>query len=243
MNIGLVSSLNKDGDIDFNIQQIKYYLKEAKTNNIDLLCFGESFIQGFESLTWDYEKDKNIALKINGKQISLIRDLASEFSVALSLGFIENSSDYLYSSNIVINKNGEIIDLYRRVSKGWKEPIATKKYMDGQSFQTFNFMDRTFATAICGDLWDDNRLKEMENINADVVLWPLYVDFSVEKWNKVFFLEYIERVKNIKNPVCMINSYVEDENRAKGGCYVFFKNKVIKALPMGNVGILEFEVK
>lgn len=241
MNIGLASSLNKDSDINFNFLQIEEHLKKAKINNIDLLCFGESFIQGFEGLTWDYKKDKNIALKVNGKEISFLRDLALKYLTALSFGFIENSNDCLYSSNIVIDKNGKIIDIYRRVTTGWKEPIATKEYMEGVELHTFNFMGKVFATAICGDLWDDERLKEMENINADVFLWPLYVDYSTEKWNKEL-VEYIDRVKNIKCPVCMINSYVEDENRANGGCYVFFNNEVIKSLPMGNVGILEFKI-
>ena len=143
---------------------------------------------------------------------------------------------------MVIDKDGMIIDIYRRVSPGWKEPIATKEYMEGVSFHTFNFMDKVFATAICGDLWNDERLNEMENIGADIVLWPLYVDYSLEYWNKEI-TDYIDRVKNINCPVCIINSYVEDENRANGGCYVFYKNEVIKSLDMGNIGILEFEIK
>lgn len=242
MNIGLASSLNKDCDSDFNICQIEEHLKKAKVNNIDLLCFSESFIQGFEGLTWNYKDDKNIALRVNGKEISLLRDLASKYSVALSFGFIENSNDCLYSSNIVIDRNGKIIDLYRRVTAGWKEPIASKEYMEGVDFHTFNLMGKVFATAICGDLWDDERLREMENINADVVLWPLYVDYSTEEWNERILVEYKDRVNNINCPVFMINSYVEEKNRAKGGCYVFYNNEVIKALPMGNVGILEFKI-
>ena len=34
----------------------------------------------------------------------------------------------------------------------------------------------------------------------------------------------------------------QDNNRAKGGCYVFHQNRIVAALPLGNTGVLEFEL-
>lgn len=51
MVIGLVSSLNIDNDIEYNVEQIRNYSEKAKENSIDLICFGESFLQGFECLS------------------------------------------------------------------------------------------------------------------------------------------------------------------------------------------------
>ena len=42
-------------------------------------------------------------------------------------------------------------------------------------------------------------------------------------------------MKPIQAPVLMINSYVEDEKRAKGGCCIFQNGHVLKELPMGNL--------
>lgn len=87
------------------------------------------FLHGFEGLNWDYNEDKDIALKLNFREINKLRHIASNYYVTISTGFIENNNDCLYSSNIVINKNGEIIDVFGRVSSGWKEAKAVKEYM------------------------------------------------------------------------------------------------------------------
>lgn len=37
-----------------------------------MICFGEAFLQGFDSLSWNYEKDKEIAYQKNPR---LLEDL------------------------------------------------------------------------------------------------------------------------------------------------------------------------
>lgn len=49
-------------------------------------------------------------------------------------------------------------------------------------------------------------------------------------------------MKPIQAPVLMINSYVEDEKRAKGGCCIFQNGHVLKELPMGELGVLEYNI-
>lgn len=155
---------------------------------------------------------------------------------------IERDRELLYSSNVVIGEDGNIVDVFRRVSTGWKEPIASNKYCEGSKFHTFTYKDKIFITAICGDLWYDSNLLEITNEKSDIVLWPLYVDYSIKEWEDGTLDEYANRVKCVKSPVCFINSYVNEQNGANGGCYVFFNGKVVHALPMGKTGILRFEV-
>ena len=66
MRIGLVSYRCENRNMDFNIGQIERALKEAQ-GKVDLLCFGEAFLQGFDSLDWKYETDKKTAVAM--KQI------------------------------------------------------------------------------------------------------------------------------------------------------------------------------
>ena len=61
MKIGLVSYRCENKNIAFNLSQIKKALDNCK-NKVDLLCFSEAFIQGFDCLTWDYEIDKEMAI-------------------------------------------------------------------------------------------------------------------------------------------------------------------------------------
>ena len=60
MRIGLAAYKFINNDIEFNINQIEKALQSA--NNIDMLCFGEAFLQGFDAFNWNYDNDKNIAI-------------------------------------------------------------------------------------------------------------------------------------------------------------------------------------
>lgn len=241
VKIGLVSCLMKDNDIELQLAQIEYYVSTNHT--CDLICFGESFLQGFEGLTWNYDEDLKRALEQDDPIILHIRELAKSYHCGISFGFFEKENSTLYSSNMVINSEGNIIDVFRRVSPGWKEPIAGSMYKEGKGFHTFTYMDKVLGVAICGDVWHDSFLKELELMDMDALLWPLYVDYSPEEWNASFQYEYAERTQKLTYPALMINSFVEDSRRAKGGCYVFYQNRIQSSLPMGNIGVLKFELK
>ncbi len=243
MKIGLVSEIFKDGDTEYNFNQIKQQIIKCSEKKFDLICFGESFLQGFEGLTWEYKQDLSIARSQNDEIICALREHAIRYKIALSFGYIEREEGSIYSSNMVISDNGEILNNYRRVSAGWKEAIADPRYYkEGKRFSLFSYKGKKFATAICGDLWYEENIDSIKKLDADCVLWPLYVDYSVKKWESGEREEYANQIKEIQAPVLMINSYVEDEHRAKGGCCVFQNGLVIRELLMGDIGILEYDI-
>ena len=45
------------------------------------------------------------------------------------------------------------MDVFRRVSDGWKEPIADDHYKEGDGFHAFDFDDKKILIGICGDFW------------------------------------------------------------------------------------------
>ena len=73
MRIGLVSYRCKNRDISFNMSQIEQALK-CSEGKVDLLCFGETFLQGFDALCWDYDIDKSIALELSSGTIAQLCD-------------------------------------------------------------------------------------------------------------------------------------------------------------------------
>ncbi|MCK8059911.1 MULTISPECIES: nitrilase-related carbon-nitrogen hydrolase [unclassified Fusibacter] len=237
LKIGLVAATFIDGDIDHQIKEIKYYVKN--NNHLDMLFFGESYIQGFEGLTWDYEKDLDIAISLDSPLMADLKNFAKDQATGISFGFIEREGNELYSSNVVIDSKGKIINLFRRVSEGWKEPIATDMYKEGKELNTFEFGGKTFTTLICGDLFHQENLDAVQKVKADYLLWPLYIDYSVKDWQESVSAEYAEQAGKTGQKVLMINSFSVDENRAHGGCYVYNKGKIEQELSLGNVGVLE----
>lgn len=61
MKIGLASYEFINNDIEFNMSQIEKAMQSMQ-GKVDLLCFGETFLQGFDSLNWNYDNDKDVAI-------------------------------------------------------------------------------------------------------------------------------------------------------------------------------------
>ena len=76
MKIGLASYRCENRDMQFNIRQIERAMQETQ-GKADLICFGEAFLQGFDSLCWEYEKDQHLAVELSSEPVSLLRRLFS----------------------------------------------------------------------------------------------------------------------------------------------------------------------
>lgn len=234
----MVAANIENNKIEEQIKEIKYYL--SNNSSCDLLCFGEDFLHGFHGMSWEFEIDICRAIKIDSQPIREIRELARGFDCAVSFGYIEKSHDRIYCSNMVIDHDGNIVNNYRRISEGWKSNWVDPRYSQGKSFQRFNLKEKRFVTTICGDLWSDDLIRDIEIISkkVDALLWPLYIDYSPDSWRLNARQEYADQVSSISAPVLMTNSYSVDENEAKGGSCVFNKGEIIKELPVGESGIL-----
>ena len=235
MNI-ILASAEMFNNIDKNLDTLTRLVIENR--NADLIVFGEVFLHGFDALKWSFEKDKSIALSIDSEEIDKIKDLANQHNIAISFSFFEKYNGNIYTSNIVIDKNGGIIDLYHRVSPTWTIENVSEEYKSGDNFHTFELMGKSILVAVCGDLWFDKYIKRINKLKPDIILWPLYIDYSVDEWESKALEEYNQRASMLCAPVLMVNSYMRDSKGAVGGAYLFSQGKVMKSLNLGDIGSL-----
>lgn len=175
MKIALAAARFIDGDVAFNLSQMKKYMLEAKSQGAELVCFGESFLQGFNGLCWDIEKDKKIAIAPDSEAMTAIKSWTVEIGVDVLFGYIEREGETLYSACGLVS-GGEILHNYRRISEGWKERALTDgHYREGNSTETFSYQGRTCGVTLCGDLWV---YPERFRGKADILFWPIFVNFS-----------------------------------------------------------------
>ena len=154
--------------------------------------------------------------------------------------------EILYSSQIFIGSDGEIVTVFHRVSIGWKEYSKTDDhYREGKHFEKFCFGGKSFAIGLCGDLWTDGRPEEMKALNADVVLWPVWCDYKADEWNNSTKYEYAEQAGLCGDCVLLVNPYCADteETDAAAGGVVYFKHGSVAAdMPVGNSGAIIVEI-
>ena len=236
------------GFINEDIENNKNTIIETMINcsgKASVVIFGEAFLQGFYGANFVEEHDAGIAVSKNSQVIGEIRSAAKEYAVAVSFGFIEKDQDYFYSSQITIDKNGEVLDLYRRVSPGWKERFAGEKYREGSNFHTFLFEGKKVVIALCGDLWDDDNICKINALNPDVIWWPVYTDYNFNEWNNSVKNEYAEQVSKLSAPILYVNSLcidkADEEEIAKGGAVLFDGGTIKEEIASGKGGILIVE--
>lgn len=244
MKIALAAVGFKNCDMEFNKRKIISIISEY-SGKADIVLFGETFLQGFDSLCWDYEKDKFLACEISDDVINEIAAKAKNCNIAVSFGYIEKEGDTLYSSQLTVGPDGEVLDNYRRISVGWKEAAADFHYREGKNYSVFSYKGKTFAVGLCGDFWDDEKALRMKKLCPEIVLWPVYTDYDANEWNTMAKYEYEEQSVKIGNDVLYVNSVCLDEGReegAHGGAAWFKGGKIERDIPSGNEGVLLVEL-
>lgn len=168
MKIGLAACEFINNNVWFNVSQIEKAMKSMQ-GKVNLLCFGEAFLQGFDALTWVYENDKHIAVSTDSDIMRDLCGMAKRYKLDLMFGYIERYDDAIYSSYAVI-EHGELTYNYRRTSRGWKEyQITDGHYKEGAEPAEFLYRGRPVMIALCGDMWDFP-----ERFRTDgLLIWPI----------------------------------------------------------------------
>lgn len=233
-----------NSEINYNKKVIIDTMEKTSTK-ADMILFGEAFLQGFYALDFKSEKDFERALSIDDPIIKEIKKAARDYNIGVSFGFIELDKDKIYSSQLTIDRSGEIINIFRRVSPGWKEPFANERYIEGNGFHSFTLGGEKIVIGLCGDLWNKENLEKVKELNPDVVWWPVYTDYNYKNWNYEIKYEYcIQASKFCKNTL-YVNSYcldkADEDEIAKGGAAYFYDGIIKKEIPSGEEGILLIE--
>ena len=235
MRTGLVSYRCENKDIQFNMSRIEKALRETQ-GKVDLLCFPEAFLQGFDSLDWIYETDQDMAVSMDSQVIESLKQWTAEYKTALLTGYIEKENDTLYSSCIVI-KDGIVVHNYRRISRGWKEySITDHHYKEGTETKEFKLFDKDIMIALCGDLWE-----HPERFKTDhLLIWPVYVSYTPQQWQQEELDAYAKQAVLASQDVLMINPVHEPDCHG-GSCY-FHKGSVIQKTQYGQEEILIVDI-
>jgi len=237
VRIGLASFLCKNRDISFNMSQIERAMREAR-GKVDLLCFGEAYLQGFDSLCWDYTVDKAMALELNSEAIRQLCQWSSAYGVAVLTGYIERDKESLYSSCVVI-EDGSVLCNYRRITKGWKEYRKTDEhYKEGTEVGKFSLHNHEIRIALCGDIWDCPEKFKTKHL----LIWPIYVNFTLDEWNSQEIDAYARQASFVAEHVLMINP-IDDAPRNHGGSFYFRGGNIMDKLPFDQEGILIVDLK
>lgn len=234
MKIGLAVYEFQNNNPEFNIAQIEKALRTAQ-GKVDLLCFGEAFLQGFDALTWNYDRDRHTAVSQDSETMRGLCRMSAAYGTDLLFGYIEEAGDSIYSSCALV-EGGRLTHNYRRISRGWKEyKITDGHYKEGSAVREFCYRGRQVKIALCGDLWDYPEKFRTEGL----LIWPIYVNFSLEDWAR-YKAEYGRQAGLAAKKVLLVNA-ISRNPRSHGGAFCFAGGQIEKQWPFDRQGILTVE--
>ncbi len=243
MRIGLCPQLSLEGNTEENLSRIETCAKEAQRQGLSLIVFGEAYLQGFDSLHFDPQKDQDIAVTIHSPLIDQVKALAQAHEVAIGFGFHERTDDEqprFYAAYMVVGSQGETLCHYRRMSSGWRYPDSPACYREGTAPCTFTLNGLTLGVMMCGDFWEDLLMPTWQQLDSqvDAWLWPVHCDYPLADWLSGTRDEYRAHTKHLEKPVLFVNNLHADTDRARGCAAHWHQGLVVAEYPAGEPGML-----
>jgi predicted amidohydrolase len=138
----------KLGCLTDNLTIIAGEIEKARVAGADLIVFPELALSGY------FLKDlvPEVALRIDSPVIQRLIELSRDISIAI--GFVEETSDYLFFNTALFLEDGAIRHLHRKVYLPTYGLFDEQRYLArGESFRAFDTKFGRFGMLICEDMW------------------------------------------------------------------------------------------
>jgi len=240
LRVGLCAQLSETSNITANMARMEDMAGAARRQGLDAIFLGEAYLQGFDSLRFQPEHDREIALGISSQPIEGIRKMARNHRLAVGFGFYELAHEIFYASYLVLDRFGDTLCHYRRLSSGWRYPDSPACYQEGKTLTHFEIRGIKIGLMVCGDFWTEALMGSIHALErmADAMLWPVHCDYPLADWENGIRDEYRERSGILTKPVMFVNNLHPAPERAKGGAYCWHKGETQGALSAGQAGML-----
>lgn len=167
LNVQLKSAI---GDKELNLKKVDLFIKKYSDKNLDLVVLPEFFSTGmcFETFKATAE-DEN-----GGETIKKICDYAKKYSTNIVAGtVIEKSNDKFYNTSFLINRDGKIIDKYRKIHLynyfgGNEGNFVTA----GKDLVVADFDFGKVGMAVCFDLRFPFHYQKLAQMGAQIIVQP-----------------------------------------------------------------------
>ena len=210
LKIGCVQFSAIEGDIEKNCARLRRLTEVYSKDDIDLLCFPELCISGYE---FDSARKSKEEEKFFGS-------LAKEYHIAIMAGISICENEKFYDAACLWDETGKLLGEFRKIPLWDKECDFFEK---GDELSVIPFKGWNIGLLICQDMRFFEASTPLVNMGADVILYP---SAWVKDWKELFLL--CARMRAAENQV-----YVLALNRASGDVQYCGATSVID--PYGNI--------
>ena len=156
------------------IEKADEYIKTASKNGVDLLLLPELF-EGLYFCQIEYYDFFSKAEEVkDSKTLKHFQEMAKEYKIVLPISFFEKSGNCYFNSLAMIDKDGTIVDLYRKSHIPTGECYEEKFYFTpgDTGFKVFKTKAGNIGVGICWDQWFPETARILALKGAEILLFP-----------------------------------------------------------------------
>ena len=163
------------------------FLSMAAKNKANIVCFPELFLMNWFLQDKSPEKileNINAAEDLEGKTVGFFREQAKKFNLVIIVPFFEKFGNNFYNSSVVINEDGEIAGVYRKVHLPDVEYYYEKSFFSsGNEFPVFETTFGNIGIQMCWDNFYPESSRILALKGAEIILAPTASAFNTNgKW-------------------------------------------------------------
>ena len=156
------------------IEKADEYIKTAGKNGVDLLLLPELFEGLYFCQIENYDFFSKAEEVKDSKTLKHFQEMAKEYKIVLPISFFEKSGNCYFNSLVMIDKDGTIVDLYRKSHIPTGECYEEKFYFTpgDTGFKVFKTKAGNIGVGICWDQWFPETARILALKGAEILLFP-----------------------------------------------------------------------
>lgn len=206
------------GKKDVNLRKVEYFIEKNSDKKLDLVVLPEFFSTGIDHESFINSPED----ETGGETIKFISELAKKYKTNIVAGsVIEKSRGKLYNTSFVVNRDGKILDKYRKIhlfnymggSEGSRVTAGDKQVVVELDFAKVGL-------GICYDIRYPLHYKNLVKSGAEIVVLPTAWLVSDEIFNDKAALKNAQDVWVAINRTRAFDNliYVVSCNQWSNGC-------------------------
>ena len=167
-------------DRSLNLARMTGLCERAGRGSAGLVVFCEAAVTGFAGRD-DAHHDVGLGEPVPGAATAALGSVARRLGLWVAFGLFEREDTALYDSAVLIDPAGDVQQVYRRIDPHWHRPDADAAvYRQGAGLAATAADFGTVTLLICGDLFNEDVLRQCAAVRPDVVLVPIARGFDAD---------------------------------------------------------------
>ena len=169
-------------DIDENIKKAEKLVRDAASKGANIILLQELFETPYFCQKEDLEFYKYSQPVENNKAVNHFIKVAKELQVVLPISFYEKKNNARYNSVAVIDADGQVLGVYRKVhipdGPGYEEKFYFNPGDTG--FKVWDTRYAKIGVGICWDQWYPETARCMALMGAEILFYPTAIGSEPE---------------------------------------------------------------